>query len=109
MESREIPRGEWQRFCDDFSRKHRGEKVSVDVLDRDLGAQREIERQPFVGISADEKNGENVIEVMVGEQPDRNEERIINNPAHLRVAEGARPSLEIEPADGPRTIVQFDE
>lgn len=109
MDTREIPRGEWQRFCDDFSRKHQGEKVSIDVLDRELGAQREIAHQPFVGISADEKSGENVIEVMVGERPDRHEERIINNPAHLRVAEGERPSLEIEAGDGPKTIVQFEE
>jgi Family of unknown function (DUF5335) len=109
VNTREIPRGEWQHFCDDFSRKHRGEKVTVDVLDRDLGAQREIEHQPFVGISADEKSGENVIEVMVGEQPDRNAERIINNPAHLRVAEGGKPALEIEPRDGPTTIVMFEE
>ena len=109
MKSKEIARREWQRFCDDFSRKHRGEKVSVDVLDRDLGAQREIENQPFVGISADEKNGENIIEVMVGGQPNRNEERIINNPAHLRVAEGGKPAIEIEARDGPTTIVTFDE
>ncbi len=107
MTTREIPREQWTRFCDDFSRQHRGEKVVVEVHDRALGAQREVERLPFVGISADEKAGENVISVMVGGRADDNEEHLVTNPAHLRVAEGQKPAIEIEPRDGPTTVVQF--
>ncbi len=109
VNTREIPREQWRSFLDDFSKKHQGEKVSVEVLDRDLGPQREVENLPFVGISADEKAGEHVIAVMVGEQPSRHEEHLINNPAHVRIAEGKKPSIEIEPSDGPKTIVQFEE
>ena len=109
MPTREIPREQWRAFCDDFSRKHRGEKVVVEVLDRDLGPQREAENLPFVGISADEKAGENVIAVMVGGEARDNDEHLINNPAHLRVDEGRKPAIEIEPSDGPKTLVRFGE
>ncbi len=109
MPTREIPREQWRAFCDDFSRKHRGEKVVVEVLDRERGPQREADHLPFVGISADEKAGENVIAVMTGGQPRDNEEHLINNPKHLRVDEGRKPAIEIEPGDGPKTLVTFDE
>ncbi len=107
MPTREIPREQWQKFCDDFSRAHQGEKVVVEVLDREAGDQREAERLPFVGISADEKDGENVIAVMVGARGE--EEHLINKPAHLRVDEGRQPTVEIEPSDGPPTLVRFGE
>ncbi len=110
MPTREIPREEWSHFLDDFSRKHRGEPARVEVLNRDTGNQREAEKMPFVGISADEKAGENVIAVMVGEKPDDHEQHLINKPSHLRVLEeGRRSALEIEQTDGPKTLVTFEE
>ncbi len=109
MNTREIPRDQWSSFCDDFSRRHHGEKVVVDVLDRERGSQREADRLPFVGISADEKAGENVISVMVGERPDDHQSHLVNNPEHLRVAEGQKPAIEIEARDGPKTLIQFGE
>ncbi len=107
MPTREIPREQWRKFCDDFSRAHQGENVVVEVLDREAGDQREAEGLPFVGISADEKNGENVIEVMVGERGQQ--QHLINKPSHLRVDEGRKPTVEIEASDGPKTLVRFDE
>lgn len=109
MPTREIPRKQWREYLDDFSRKHRGERVVVEVLDRENGPQREADHLPFVGISADEKAGENVIAVMVGGEPADNAEHLINNPKHVRVEEGRKPSIEIEPADGPKTLLRFED
>jgi hypothetical protein len=109
MATQEIPREQWRAFCDDFSRKHQGEKVVVEVLDPDLGVQPEAEDLPFVGISADVKEGESVIAVMVGDRPDDHESHLINNPAHLRVEQGRTPAIEIEQDDGPTTLVRFEE
>ncbi|MGE5361415.1 MAG: DUF5335 family protein [Bacteroidales bacterium] len=108
MPTREIPREQWRSFLDEFSRKHRGEKATVEVLDRERGDQTEATNMTFVGISADQKAGENVIAVMVGDQPGRHEERLINKPAHVRVEEGRQPAIEIEPSDGPKTLLRFE-
>ncbi len=110
MATREIPRDQWQSFCDDFSRHHKGERVVVEVRDRQTGSRRQADNLPFVGISADEKSGENVIAVMVGEQPGDHESHLIPNPAHVRIREeGRKAAVEIEPNDGPPTIVRFGE
>ncbi len=109
MPTREIPREQWRSFCDDFSRKHKGEKASVEVFEQGRGSRPETRNLPFVGISADEKAGENIISVMVGERADDHESHLINNPAHLRVLEeGKRSSIEIEPSDGPKTLVRVN-
>ncbi len=109
MPTREIPREQWRSFLDDFSRKHQGQKATVEVLGQNQGDQHEADDLTFVGISADEKAGENVIAVMVGDQPDRHEQRLINKPARVRVRdEGQKASLEIEEADGPKTLVRFE-
>jgi hypothetical protein len=108
--TREIPREQWRSFLDDFSKKHQGENATVEVLDVERGDQHESDRLPFVGISADQKSGENVIAVMVGDQPDRHEQHLINKPAHLRVLdEGRRSAIEIEETDGPKTLVRFED
>ncbi len=110
MPTREIPREQWTSFLDDFSRRHKGENAVVEVLDQREGDQREADRLPFVGISADEKAGENVIAIMVGDRPDRHEEHLIDKPSHVRVREEGRLSaIEIEPSDGPRTLVRLGE
>ncbi len=109
LPTREIPREQWRSFLDDFSKQHRGQKATVEVLDQDRGDQHEADGLTFVGISADEKAGENVIAVMVGDKPERHEERLINKPAHVRVRdEGRQASIEIEPSDGPKTLVRFE-
>ncbi len=109
MPTREIPRDQWTSFLDDFSREHRGQKATVEVLGQGQGDQHEANRLTFVGISADEKAGENVIAVMVGDKPDRHEQRLINKPTRLRVRdEGQDDSIEIEQRDGPKTLVRFE-
>ena len=39
MLTREIKQQEWQPFFDDFSRKHEGRKVSIEIIGPEIGAQ----------------------------------------------------------------------
>ncbi len=112
MPTRDIPRDQWRKFCDDFSRQHRGRPATIEVLGDAVGAQEEVHKQPFEGISADEKDGENRIEVMIGSRPANHMTHIINHPSHLRVEEQERGKprevLQIEAEGQPTTLVEFD-
>ena len=55
MATREIPRAEWTRFFDQFSRDHLDETATLAVTGQDVGRQIVADTQIFRGISADEK------------------------------------------------------
>ena len=66
MQTRDIPREQWIKFFDDFSWRHEGWIVTLEVLGPDIGNQEEANNLPLVGISADVKARENQIEIIVG-------------------------------------------
>ena len=70
MQTREIPREQWVKFFDDFSKKHEGWIVTLEVMGSDIGDQQETNKLPLVGVSADVKAHENRIEIIVGGRPD---------------------------------------
>lgn len=110
MATREIPTNEWLTFFADHTLEHRGQPVTITVLGRDIGAQQEVRTLPFVGISGDWKNGENRIFVTLGDESTGHLTHTIADPTHLRVrqAEGAAgETMEIEGANGDRTLVSF--
>jgi len=110
MATGEIPREQWVKFFDDFSKRHEGWTVTLDVLRSDLGDQKEASNLPLVGISADPKQSGSAIEIMVGGQPDAHVTRIINRPKSIWVKELERPgheAIEIESEDGIVTLVSF--
>jgi len=110
MLTREIPREQWVKFFDDFSRQHEGWVVVLEVLGSDLGDQEEATRLPLVGISADLKDGESRIEIIVGGRPDAHLTRIINAPQRVwlrQPEEEAHETIEVESEDGATTLVSF--
>lgn len=110
MGSTEIPREKWVGFFDEFSKQRKGWVVTVEVLGADLGDQEEANGLPLVGISADVRDRENRITIMVGDRPDAHLTRIINNPKRVWVKmpeEAAHEALEVEDEDGTRTLVSF--
>ena len=110
MRTREIPRAQWSRFFDDFSKQHEGWIVTLEVLSPDIGDQEEVTGLPLVGISADLKDRENPIEIMVGGRPEAHVTHIINSPQHVwlkQPEEAAHEAVEIEAADGTTTLVRF--
>ena len=110
MQTRDIPREQWIKFFDDFSRRHEGWIVTLEVLGSDIGDQEETNNLPLVGISADVKARENRIEIIVGGRPDADVTRFIERPKHIWVKEPGFPgdeAMEIESEDGIKTILNF--
>ena len=110
MQTREIPREEWVRYFDNFSKNHEGWIVTLEVLGSDLGDQEEATTLPLVGISADVKAHENRIEIIIGGRPDADVTRFINAPKHVWVKESSKPgdeAIEVESEDGKKTLLNF--
>ena len=108
--TREIPRNEWVKFFNGFSKQHSGGQVTLHVIDADMGAQVEAENLPLQGISADLKDNEDLIEINVGEPSGSHVEHQVAEPTHVRLkqnAQGADEALEIETEGGTMTLLQF--
>jgi hypothetical protein len=110
MATIEIPREEWVRFFDDFSTRHLGWIVTLEVLDSDLGDQEAATSLPLAGVSADVKRPETCIEITIGTKPDSHITRIINHPKRVWLG---RPetleieSIEVECETGSTTLLTF--
>ena len=110
MQTREIPREQWVRYFDGFSKNHEGWIVTLEVLGPDLGDQEEASGLPLVGLSADVKARENRIEIIVGGKPDVDVTRFIESPKSVWVKEPRTPgdeTIEIESEDGIKTLLNF--
>lgn len=108
---REIPREEWPKFLDSFSRQHEGWLVTLEVLDSEIGAQVEAEGKPLEGITAELKdNGEDFISITVGLTPAEHVTHNITKPTRVRVEQaenGADMALQIESLDEATTLVRL--
>jgi Family of unknown function (DUF5335) len=111
MVTREIPKDEWMEFFDGFSRRHDGWLVTVEVLDKRLGAQIEVEERPLKGIAAGRgERGTSGIEIMTGSGPADSLTRIIEHPTRVQIEEtpeGAEAAISIESQDEGTTLVRF--
>lgn len=108
MATRKISRAEWAGFFDQFSRDHLEETATLEVVGREVGDQIVAVAQTFHGISADEKDGENRVAIMIG--GDEGTTHTIANPAlvSMKDAEGdGGPALEIRGDDGTTALLTF--
>jgi uncharacterized protein DUF5335 len=109
MTATEIPREQWIRFFDDFSKQHEGWIVNWEVLGSDIGDQQKTHRLPLIGISAD-KGSKPRIDIIVGGRLEAHVTQIIETPKHVRFKEPEQPgheAIEIETEDGRTTVVTF--
>src|SRR6266511_3494345 len=107
METRIIPEDRWIEFFDVFSRHHAGWAVTIEVLDARNGPQNIAENLPLQGISFDQKGSRPcVVQISVGDSPDRHVNHVIDLPLHIREADEAdgNVDLQFEPAQGPTTL-----
>ncbi len=110
MPAQEVPRETWVQFLDGFSGRYEGWLVNVEVISRDVGAQIEAESLPLRGISADLRNQEDSISIILGKTPDQHITHTIRGVSHLRVKKnetGADEALQIESADGTTSLLRF--
>src|SRR5436305_2700770 len=103
MNTSEIPQDQWKSFLNDFSRRHEGERVTVEVLEGEGGIHALATDVPLVGITDDPKNSEGeMIEVMAGDSPENQTTHDIRRPCCVRLAtteDGRDVAVEIQSAD----------
>ena len=111
MKTREIPKEEWGKFFDNFSRRHEGWEVSLEILGDEIGAQveeRELELKGIVD-EWDEIKG-NAIMIMAGTRPDDHITHTIGNATQVSLEQtegGADVALAIKSADGTIALLRF--
>jgi Family of unknown function (DUF5335) len=105
----EIPRDGWDTFFNRFSQDHEMQFVAVEVMGREIGAQIEGRSLLLSGISAGDNKNESIalsFDSVDGEHLTH----IVNKPTHVwvqRSADKTDEALEIEAADGTKTLVRF--
>lgn len=111
MFTREIPREDWTEFFNTLSRQHEGWRVTIEVLDEDLGPEVEARKLPLKGITADVRDdGRDTISIIAGEALREHVVHLITEPIHVRLAEteeGAHQAIQIESASRTTTLVIF--
>ncbi|HEX5085626.1 MAG TPA: DUF5335 family protein [Blastocatellia bacterium] len=113
-ESGEIKRDQWARFFDEFSKRNLSRPTRMETFG-DLGAQEEEQNLPLNGVSVNEKGTDAPqIEIMLGAGSAGDERHLTHTIARAaRVftktsADGRDEALEIEDADGVKTLLQFE-
>lgn len=111
MRNRLVPRTEWGRFFDGFSRRHHGRTATVRVLAPKIGSQVEARDLPLEGIVPATAAGRSALEIHLGAAPpETNIEHLVADPEQVWVelsATGDEEALEIRSKDGTQTVVQF--
>ena len=102
MTTRKLERSDWQRYFDEVAKHLPTMRVEVSILGDDLGAQRETEAAPLIGISFD--GNDDVLTVDTANVSHR-----IANPSEIYVREeaGTLSSLEVLAPDGTKQIVEL--
>jgi hypothetical protein len=105
--AQEIAREHWTRFLDDFSRKYRGWNAGIEVEGEE--DRLPVRNLPLLGMTADEKDGENLISVMVGDPPAIHDTHNIMDPSVVRVDDEdvATAAITIESGSGETTHVRL--
>ena len=111
MKTREIPKEEWGRFFDNFSSRHEGWQVTLEIFGAEIGAQVEERELALKGIvdEWDEIKG-NTIMIMVGMNPDDHITHTIRNATQVSLEQtegGADVALAIKSADETTALLRF--
>jgi hypothetical protein len=111
MKTREIPQNEWPKFFDNFSRKHEGWLVTLEIFGTELGAQVQERELALEGIvdERDEIHGNRIV-IMLGEKPDAHITHRIGRPTEVGLEQtdgGEDAALAIKSADGVTALLRF--
>jgi len=111
MKTKEIPKTEWPKFFDSFTRQHEGWLVNLEIFGSEIGAQMAERQLTLEGIT-DERNGTdgNTIIIMMGAKPNDHITHSITYPTGVSLEqtdEGADMALEIKSKDGATALLRF--
>jgi hypothetical protein len=111
LKTQDIEREQWIRFLADFTKQNRGAHAILEILGIDeIKHGVETEDRHFSGVSVDAKDGESTVWITLGDVPDRHLTHGIYNVTVIREippTEKQGAVLEVETADGTRTILQL--
>jgi hypothetical protein len=105
----EIPREGWNKFFTRFNHDHEMQLVAVEVLGREIGAQTEGRSLLLGGISAADERSESLV-MMFDSLDGEHVTHMVNKPVHVwiqRAPDNSDEALQIESADGTKTLVRF--
>lgn len=109
MHTIEIPRRQWSDRLYEFSRRHEGWPVALDILGESIGAQSEFGLLSLADVTAEASCAE-TISITAVLPSGGLLTHTIHAPVHVFIGEtdgGADAALEIESADGTKAILQF--
>ena len=111
MPTQEIPREDWSKFFDVFSRQHEGWLATLEIFAPDVGAQEEAHELPLEGISiASGGNEADAIAINLGKTPEDHVTHTIMKPEHVwleQTSGGANAALEIESENQSKSLLRF--
>ena len=110
LTTRELPRGEWTQFFNDFSRDLDSPLVTVEVAGREIGAQVEAERLRLTGITYDHKDDILVVGLDAKGGVTEELEHIVYQPQKIYLAsdEAGPSAFDVEDAEGHQTLVRLE-
>ena len=107
MQTRQIPKTEWPLFLENFSRRHEGWLVKLEILNPEIGAQVEATGLVLEGLTGERGN---TITIMAGNTPDDHLTHSISHPTEVsleRTDGGADAALSIKSVDGTTALLSF--
>jgi hypothetical protein len=111
-QTQEIFQDQWIPFLAEFTRENRGAHARLTIIgaEADVGAQVETENRPFDGVSADVKDRERTVWITFGTSAEDHMTHGVHGATAIRTlppAGGSGPVLEVESADGAKTLVEL--
>ena len=105
-----LHRKDWRTALDDFNAGHKGELVTIEVLDPSVGHQYEAERLPFSSLAYDPRD--DAVIVAVGGVPPRYPvvlRHMVPHPKEVEVAtrDIPEPAVRLVDPDGSITLITF--
>ena len=109
MQTRQIAKSEWPVFLNNFSSRHQGWLVNLEVLGPGIGAQVEGTGLVLEGLTDDWDDVKgNTIMIMAGDRPENHVTHSISRPTEVSVEKtetGEDVALSITAEDGTRTLL----
>lgn len=105
-----IHRENWKEFFDELSREKVDWETSIEVLSGETGAQILSKGLPLSGMTFDEKDGAEKIEIIVGSGTENHQTHNIFNPkfAAFEMIESRKEFvLDIENSEGMKTLIKL--
>jgi hypothetical protein len=111
MKTKEIPKTEWPKFFDSFTRKHEGWLVNLEIFGSEIGAQVAENQLTLEGITdeSDDMEGNTII-ITMGAKPNDHITHSIKCPTAVSLEqtdEGADMALAIKGEDGATALLRF--